>query len=534
MSTVRFAFEHDLTEVLVDKAEQFERAIAEKLGEDFLREVSNRKFTELLTAEEFNAFDAILADVLEIPSAKEALSGQTLDTRRAYLPGIAYALKQLYPEATKLINRYILEAKSKPNEPFDYGDYAEGLINMKKRGNPRLYQKFYDKLRAEVEKARGLQQDDDIIQETPEGEFNPVDFSRDVRDIVNKGANYYIERPDLQQRWIDYANRHIERSFNQGHSATQIKRSLEQLLNVFKRDLPNEVVERTRADLIRRLRKLAGRTYEVGDIVKHGRFNGIVFSLDRKRQGRQVYNVLLVGAPHRGGWLIPVFAEALKPSNYELTEDDKAVIDDWRQWENSREAAAPNPIRRNHDYGGNYLDRIRNRLKKRKRAFLVKRLRVTAGFLRKKAVKEYFDEEEILELLSDGLPDLKVEKMPGEKRDFAGMEEKELPFAYGEIPNYINPVDDMGWDVILLPSTLGSTKDELAPVGILRYNRDVDYWDTFPGDDPIGNDKILLGKKEEYLGVERGIYTHDDAEVLDEFFGNTEAFEQANFFWDYV
>lgn len=166
---------------------------------------------------------------------------------------------------------------------------------------------------------------------------------------------------------------------------------------------------------------------------------------------------------------------------------------------------------------------------------LTKRLRVMSGRLKKKAVKEYFDEQEILEILYGGLPDLKIEKMPGEKREFTGMEEKELPFAYGEIPNYTNPADDMGWDVILLPSTWGCNRDELMPVGILRYNRDVDYWDTLPGDDPIGNDKILLGKRgKDSIGDPRGEYTHEDAEKLHEFFDNTEAFEAASFVWDYV
>lgn len=161
---------------------------------------------------------------------------------------------------------------------------------------------------------------------------------------------------------------------------------------------------------------------------------------------------------------------------------------------------------------------------------IIKRLRVTVARLKKRAIKEYFDEQEIMELLSTGLPDLKVEKMPGEKRDFAGMEEKELPFAYGEIPNYINPADDMGWDVILLPSTLGCTCSELAPVGILRYNQNVDYWDTFSSDDPIGNDKILLGKRvQNDDNKSKGSYTIEDLNVLSEFFEGTQAFESPEF-----
>ena len=181
------------------------------------------------------------------------------------------------------------------------------------------------------------------------------------------------------------------------------------------------------------------------------------------------------------------------------------------------------------------LDQIEYFKRKDKKSCLTRRLRVTVGRLKKKAIKEYFDEQEIMELLLDGLPDLKVEKMPGQKRDFAGMDEKELPFAYGEIPNYVNPADDMGWDVILLPSTWGCTRSELAPVGILRYNRDVNFWNTLPGDDPIGNDKILLGKRvEDYDGQPKGEYTKNDLDVLSNFFGGTEVFESPELSCDYV
>lgn len=160
---------------------------------------------------------------------------------------------------------------------------------------------------------------------------------------------------------------------------------------------------------------------------------------------------------------------------------------------------------------------------------LAKRLRLLVGRLKKQAIKEYFDQQEILEILSDGIPDLKIEKMPGDKREFAGTTELVIPFAYGEIPNYINPADDMGWDVIVVPSAVKLPKEKLAPIGVLKYKQDVDFWDTFPGDDPIGNDKILLGEKDNSLeGVYRGIYTKEDLEILNQFVEKIEVFEDLN------
>lgn len=267
-------------------------------------------------------------------------------------------------------------------------------------------------------------------------------------------------------------------------------------------------------------------------------------------------------------------------------EEEKRGEDGW--WEGPHEALAQ--LKRNYDYTGNYLDRVRKLNRKRrkkklkaflriayvrqegsqwfvyshegkklskgypskkqaeerlhqieyfkhkdKRGFLAKRLRVTTAHLRKKAVKEYFDEEEIMELLSDSLPDLKIEKKPGEERDFAGTPKKKLPFAYGNIPNYTNPADDMAWDIIIVPSAVDLPKEELMPVGILRYNRDVDFWDTLPGDDPIGNDKILLGKRsKDSVGELRGEYTKEDLDILNDHFKDTKAFESPELIWDYV
>lgn len=168
---------------------------------------------------------------------------------------------------------------------------------------------------------------------------------------------------------------------------------------------------------------------------------------------------------------------------------------------------------------------------KHKKSSLAKKLMSVALYF-KKATKEYYTFEEILETLVYGIPDLKIEKKIGEKKDFAGCEEESLPFAYGEIPNFINPADEMGWDIIILPSAIALTKEEMIPVGVLRYNRDSKFWEGKGEESPIGNDKIILGKRESQ-GTEGGIgiYTQDDVKALSDFLLKKDVFESPEFFF---
>jgi uncharacterized HAD superfamily protein len=166
-----------------------------------------------------------------------------------------------------------------------------------------------------------------------------------------------------------------------------------------------------------------------------------------------------------------------------------------------------------------------------KNAFLVKKLKLVATCF-KKATKEYYTLEEMLETLVYGIPDLKIEMQIGEKKDFAGCEKESLPFAYGEIPNFTNSTDEMSWDIIVLPSAINLTKEEMIPVGVLRYNRDPNFWEGKIEESPIGNDKILLGKRESQ-GTEGGIgiYTQDDVKALSDFLVDKPSFESPEFFF---
>jgi hypothetical protein len=90
-----------------------------------------------------------------------------------------------------------------------------------------------------------------------------------------------------------------------------------------------------------------------------------------------------------------------------------------------------------------------------------------------------------------------------------GKENKvKLPFDYGEYPDIINPADNMGWDVIIVPSS--SESDEtLLPVGHVSYIKEQE--------DKMGNDKIILAPDEDY--------TEGDKLIIDSFFAELPQFD---------
>lgn len=245
------AYDYSLAEVLVEKADEFEQKIATELWPNFLQDIAARRFTEILTAEEMQSFDQVLSEVLNIPSAKEAVTPKLLKIRRVFLPSLIQTLEELYPEAKKLITRYKIERQSSKDEPFSYRDYAEGLIRAKKKGNPRLYERFYERLRKEVARTEDEQKEGVVIEEVEE-DFNPVEAEKDLQNVVNEGANYYIEQPQLQQRWLETARNHITRSFQQGFGVRHIVRTLRDLLERFKKQLPNTLYEKAKKAQLKR------------------------------------------------------------------------------------------------------------------------------------------------------------------------------------------------------------------------------------------------------------------------------------------
>ena len=93
-----------------------------------------------------------------------------------------------------------------------------------------------------------------------------------------------------------------------------------------------------------------------------------------------------------------------------------------------------------------------------------------------------------------------------------GEDKAPLPFDYGEYPLLTNPADDLGWDVIIVPS---SSKDDkqLIPVGHIQYaNRP----------DKVGNDKLIIAPS--------GQYTSEDKATIDDFFDPLDRFKPVNWY----
>ena len=101
----------------------------------------------------------------------------------------------------------------------------------------------------------------------------------------------------------------------------------------------------------------------------------------------------------------------------------------------------------------------------------------------------------------------------GSVKGFGRTNKRPLPFDYGEYPGIINPADNMGWDLIIVPS---ATKDSelLMPVGHVEYEKD--------RRDKLGNDKIIIAPSRQY--------TEEDRAIIDGFFSTLEGFEHVRWY----
>lgn len=82
-----------------------------------------------------------------------------------------------------------------------------------------------------------------------------------------------------------------------------------------------------------------------------------------------------------------------------------------------------------------------------------------------------------------------IDKPRGSIKKFGGKKKITLPFDYGEWSHLINPADNMGWDLIIVPS---ATKEDenLIPVGYVAYN------ENKPS--AMFNDKIIIAPDGKY------------------------------------
>lgn len=119
---------------------------------------------------------------------------------------------------------------------------------------------------------------------------------------------------------------------------------------------------------------------------------------------------------------------------------------------------------------------------------------------------EVYDEDHIFSLINTTHPKINIEYNEGDYKD--GWKKK-LPFKYGELPLYINPSDNMPWDVIIAPDS-DYNQPGLKVAGIVRYRNG------------NGNDKIILGFN--------GLTTDHDKEILINYFKNFKKFDLPEFF----
>ena len=117
-------------------------------------------------------------------------------------------------------------------------------------------------------------------------------------------------------------------------------------------------------------------------------------------------------------------------------------------------------------------------------------------------------EEMISFLTNDPNQKIRLDNPKGSVKGFGRTNKIPLPFDYGEYPDIINPADNMGWDLIIVPS---ATKDDelLMPVGHVEYSKD--------RRDKQGNDKIIIAPNTQY--------TDEDKAIIDGFFANLEGFQ---------
>ena len=117
----------------------------------------------------------------------------------------------------------------------------------------------------------------------------------------------------------------------------------------------------------------------------------------------------------------------------------------------------------------------------------------------------------------------------GSKKKFGAKNYKKLPFDYGEFSDYINPADDMGWDVIIVPSESGGKKTQqdhsYKIIGIVKINPNKAEWkEKGEGikEPPLGNDKLIISTKSSI--------SKEDKNIIEEFFKKLWQFKKPIYF----
>ena len=142
--------------------------------------------------------------------------------------------------------------------------------------------------------------------------------------------------------------------------------------------------------------------------------------------------------------------------------------------------------------------------------------------------RQFYTLEEVIKILSERDPIIVLDYPKGSYKGFGDENRKvKLPFDYGELPQFLNRSDGMGWDVLLTPSS--SLQDDLKPVGVVIVSSDIEEWKRrIPNskklreENPVGNDKIIFSKD--------GRVSKKDRKILEDFFGKLWQFERIDWF----
>ena len=108
--------------------------------------------------------------------------------------------------------------------------------------------------------------------------------------------------------------------------------------------------------------------------------------------------------------------------------------------------------------------------------------------------------------------EINLDSPKGSYKGFGRKKKIPLPFDYGEYPKLINPADNLGWDIIIVPSSSKNDK-KLIPVGHVQYTG---------RSDKEGNDKIIIAPK--------GQYTSHDKDIIDGFFDPLDRFKPVKWY----
>ena len=138
----------------------------------------------------------------------------------------------------------------------------------------------------------------------------------------------------------------------------------------------------------------------------------------------------------------------------------------------------------------------------------------------------YINSFEDLVKINLDLSDVFLDNPIGSKKGF-GSKKRKLPFDYGEFSKFINPSDDMGWDIIVVPSnstgTINQDKHDYVIVGIVEVNEDKNTWkEKADKNPPYGNHKVIVANF--------GEYSEKDVEIINNFFKNMWQFKNPKFF----